>query len=290
MNCSVSSSLAALFSLLVLTTVQAQDSGSAATAEEIAAKLSDPNTTLASLNFNLDYVNYDGFLPGADGAQAWRLSFQPSFPYSLNDNTNFFLRPLIPVFFDQPVPVLGDQSLGPQSPFVKGSGLQLGDISFDAAVGKTLAGGIVLVGGLVATLPTATSKEVGLDQYLLGPEALIAKVTKRYSIGLLITHQWDIAGEDSFDTNVTGGQYFYTINLKDGWQIQGAPPFSYNHEAEKGEAWTLPLAAGVSKTAVIGKTPWKFGLQYWYYLKKPKALGPDFQLRLTISPVVTLPW
>ena len=60
-----------------------------------------------------------------------------------------------------------------------------------------------MVGGIVVTLPTATSESVGLDQYLLGPELLIAKVGRRGALGLLLTHQWAIAGEDSFDTSIT---------------------------------------------------------------------------------------
>ena len=30
---------------------------------------------------------------------------------------------------------------------------------------------------------------------------------------------WDIAGDDDFDTSITGGQYSYAFNLKNGWQI-----------------------------------------------------------------------
>ena len=264
--------------------------GEEPSAEEVARQLANPNTSLAMLNFNFDYVDYDGFLPGADGAEAWRLSFQPSFPYPLGDGKNFFLRPLIPVMYDQPVPVVGDQSIGPQTPFVTGSGLELGDISFDAAIGKSYSNGMILVGGMVATLPTATSDLVGLDQYLLGPEVLVAKVGAWGALGLLLTHQWDIAGEDSFDTSITGGQYFYTINLKNAWQIQGSPAFSYNHEAEDGQQWTLPMAVGLTKTTILNGKPWKFGVQYWHYLKKPDALGPDFQIRFTVTPVVPLPW
>jgi len=47
--------------------------------------------------------------------------------------------------------------------------------------------------------------------------------------GVLVSHQWDIAGEDAVSTCITGGQYFYSINLRDGWQIAGSPTFSYYH-------------------------------------------------------------
>ena len=73
-------------SLVCLTvSAQAQDEsdGTETSAAEIAQKLADPNATLGQLSFPLDYVSYGGDLPGADSQSAWKLSFQPSLPYSL---------------------------------------------------------------------------------------------------------------------------------------------------------------------------------------------------------------
>ncbi|MFZ0256296.1 MAG: hypothetical protein WAN46_11745 [Gammaproteobacteria bacterium] len=170
------------------------------------------------------------------------------------------------------------------------TGVQLGDISFDAALGKSLPGGYVVVGGVVGTLPTATDDALGLDQWLLGPEVALAKVSKWGVLGLLVSHQWDVAGEDSFSTSITGGQYFYTYNLSNGWQISSSPTFSYNHNAPSGQGWTLPIGFGVSKTAILGSRPWKFSLQYWQYVEQADVFGQDWQVRFTVTPVVSLPW
>ena len=242
------------------------------------------------MSFPLDYVAYEGDLPGADSQSAWKLSFQPSLPYSLSDEMNLFVRPLIPVFLDQPVPVVGDQGIGTQAPNFNGTGLQLGDIGFDVAVGKSFSNGMLVLGGVVGTLPTATDDDVGLDQYLLGPEVMVAKVGSWGAIGGLLTHQWDVAGEDDFDTNLTAGQYFFTYNLKKGWQISMSPTFSYNHEADSGNKLTFPLGFGMSKTMIFGGTPWRFNLQYWHYIEKPDLFGPEFQIRFSVTPVVPLPW
>ena len=164
------------------------------------------------------------------------------------------------------------------------------DISFDVAIGKTFPSKTVVVGGVVGTLDTATDDAVGLGQYLLGPEVMVAQVFDWGVLGTLVTHQWDVAGDDDFDTSITGGQYFYTINLSGGWQIQGSPTFSYNHEISSGEKWTLPLGTGIARTMMIGKTPWKFSLQYWHYVKQSDAIGPDYQIRFSFAPVVPLPW
>ena len=250
--------------------------------DDIAMQLSDPNSVLGTLNFNLDYITFKGDLPGASDQSATRLTFQPVFPYPINDTTNFYLRPAVPVVIAQDVPTITG---------FKNKGVELGDIGFDAAVGKSLPGGYVVVAGVVGTLPTATDDALGLDQWLLGPEVALGKVSKWGVLGLLVSHQWDVAGEDDFSTSITGGQYFYTFNLSDGWQISASPTFSYNHKAASGqEAWTLPVGVGVSKTTILGGQPWKFGLQYWDYVKQADAFGPDWDVRFTVTRVVSLPW
>ncbi len=251
-------------------------------AAEIAAALSDPNTTLGTMNFQFDYVAYQGDIPGSGGAEAQRMLFQPSLPYPLSESTNLFVRPAVPIIINQDVP-------DPRGGF-NSEGVDLGDVSFDASLGRSLPGGFVVLGGLTGTLPTATSDSLGRDQWLLGPEAAVAVVRPWGVLGLLVTQQWDVAGENDYDTNVTGGQYFYAFNLGNGLQINGSPTFAYDHEASGGNKWTFPLAIGVSQTLILGGRPWKFGIQYWHYIETPDLYGPDYQVRLTVSPVVKLPW
>jgi len=253
----------------------------AATADEVAKELANPNTVLGSLNFNLDYIAYKGDLPGASDQSALKLTFQPVLPVPISKDVNFYLRPAVPIIINQDVPGTGG---------FESKGIDLGDISFDAALGKSLPGGWVVVGGIVGTLPTATNDALGLDQWLLGPEAALAKIYKWGVLGMLVSHQWDIAGEDSYSTSITGGQYFYTYNLTNGWQISSSPTFSYNHKAASGQGWTVPAGFGVSKTTIMGGRPWKFGLQYWQYVKQADVFGPDWQVRFTVTPVVSLPW
>lgn len=260
---------------------------------EVAKELANPNTALGFMAFPIDYIAYTGDLPDAGSQDAYHLSFQPSIPYPLGEGVNLFVRPLIPVYIDQPTPiVVGNPLPGTDDreefEFYEG-GTELGDIGFDVAIGKTFSNGIVAVGGVVGTLDTATDDAIGLGQTLLGPEFLLGKGGNWGFVGLLVSHQWDVAGDDDFDTSITGGQYFYTYNLKNAWQIQAQPTWSYNHEAE-GEKWTFPLGIGVSKTTTMGKLPVKFSLQYWHYIEQADAFGPDYQVRFQVAPVVPLPW
>ena len=266
---------------------------------EIARELSNPNTTLGSLNFPIDYVSYKGDAPGASSQESWRVGFQPILPYQLNETTNLYVRPNIPVLFDQPTPIVFGADVSPsaggqfttQDSNFNNSDMELGDITFDIAIGKSFPSMTVLAAGVVGTLDTATDDAVGLGQTLFGPEIAAAQIFDWGVLGVLVTHQWDVAGDNDFDTSITAGQYFYTVNLEDGWQIKGSPAYSYNHEASNGEEkWTLPVGGGVAKTLRIGKTPWQFSLEYWHFVKQADSIGPDFQIRFQLGPVVPLPW
>lgn len=251
-------------------------------ASGVASELANPNTSLGVLAFPMDFVTYEGDLPGAGDQESFRINFQPSLPYPLGNGgqTKFFLRPLIPIIVDQPVFLNGQ---------FESEHLDLGDISFDAAVGKGFPNGVQVIGGIAGTLPTATSEPIAGDQLRLGPEFFLGRKMKWGFIGALVSHQWDVAGED-YDTSITAGQYFYTIDLKNAWQIQAQPTWSYNHKASSDNKLTLPLGIGISKTIIAGTTPWKFSLQYWHFVESPDDFGPDYQIRLQVGAVVPLPW
>ncbi|TDG14688.1 hypothetical protein E2F43_00100 [Seongchinamella unica] len=143
--------LAGLALALAATGVSAQDEQSNV---EIARELANPNTTLGILNFNLDYTSYKGDLTAADGQEAYRVRVQPVLPCPLREGVNLFVRPNFPVLYEQPIPRVGDADFFPtgdgQFGILSGafndSGVALGDIGCDVAIGKTLPSKMVLVG------------------------------------------------------------------------------------------------------------------------------------------------
>jgi len=264
------------------------DKGGAAvpSAAEIAAELTDPNTPLGILTTLFDYKTFDGTVPGASEQSAQTITFQPSLPYPLEDGKVLFFRPSIPLIVDQPVAdAVGG---GFQS-----KGVELGDIGYDASMGFTHqvdAGKNIILAGVSGAIPSATDKAVGSDQWLLGPLLGFTAVRKWGSVGGLLFHQWDIGGEDPFDTNITGGQYVYNINLKNAWQITGSPTWSYDHNADSDNALTFPLGVGLAKAIIFKGRPWTMSIEYWNYVASPDVFGPQHQIRLSIAPIVPLPW
>ena len=278
-----------------------QTKGDAKSASEIAKELSNPNTTLGTMNFNFDYINYQGDLPKAGSQNSVNMGFQPILPVPLSKTVNLFVRPNIPVYFTQPT--FGVNGFENQ-------GFNLGNISADVAVGKTFPSKTVGVLGLFGSFRTATNEALKSPYTLIGPEIAVGQIFKWGVLGLLVTHGWSvnkyedptagrvsILGNDVFvatnageTASITSGQYFYIVSVGNGWQITGTPTYSYNHKADKGNKLTLPIGTGVTKVSIFGKLPMKFSLQYWYYVASPDAFGPQHQVRLTISPVVPLPW
>lgn len=252
--------------------------GGADDAAAVARDLANPNATRGSLGSLVDLISYRGDLPDADGQLGIRFSFQPSLPYPVAEGVNLFLRPLVPLVVKQPV--FGENGF-------EDRGVALGDIVVDAALGKTWKSGWVTLVGVFASLPTATDDALGSGSTALGPEALLGKMIKGGFLGVLVNNSWSLDGDGP---TVTGGQYFYTVNLKNAWQIKAQPTFSYVHDQPDGQGLSFPLGTGLAKTVVLGKTPVQLNAQYWYFVASPDLFGAAHQLRLQITPVVKLPW
>ena len=278
----------------------AQEPEAEKSTEQIAIDLANPNTTLGTMNFNFDYVNYQGDLPKAGSQNSFVMGFQPVLPIPLSNSVNLFVRPQIPLYFTQPT--YGANGFENQ-------GVSLGNISADIAIGKTFPSKTIGIIGAFGSFRTASNEALRSNYTLLGPELMFAQITNWGVFGLMVNHAWSVnkldADPDSFtiladdmwataaggeSASITAGQYFYVVNLKNGWQIQGNPTYSYNHKAEKGNRLTLPIGTGATKVMFFGKMPIKFNLQYWYYVASPEAFGPQHQIRFTVSPVIPLPW
>ena len=293
------------YSLLILLIAQlsrAQENAQLNSAEETAKKLANPNATIGQFFIPIDYIHYNGDLNGASDQNAFKISLQPSLPYAVKKGQNIFFRPLIPFIVSQP-------TISEEGAFIQESA-ELGDIGYDLAYGISYPSKWMTLFGITGTIPSATKADLGSGRWMLGPEVFVGKATGWGFAGVLVTQSWSLnknkvdntpdpddfgyIGEayypDSDALSVLSGQYMYTVNLKNAWQIQGQPVYVYNHKAKKGNRLTFPLGTGVSKTIMAGKMPMKFNLQYWYYVARAEAFGPQHQVRFQIIPVVNLPW
>jgi hypothetical protein len=254
-------------------------------ASDLAKELANPNTTRGQLSFPIDFTHYNGSLPGASSRNGMTLNFQPSLPIPLSEGVNLFVRPLIPIYITQP-------TYGPDG--FDQQGIKLGNISADVAFGKTWPSKVITLIGVFGSFPTATADELRSKEVTLGPEVMVAKIWNWGVLGLLVNQAWGLGETNTTDltenASITGGQYFYVINLQKGWQIGGQPTWSYNNRASGNNKFTFPFGIGPTKVTNFGRLPIKLSLQYWYYLAAPETFGPQHQIRFTFTPVVRLPW
>jgi len=263
----------------------AQEAHEGKSADEIAKELANPASSLAFLTFKNQFRTYKGDLPDADDQSNYTLLFQPVFPFPLADTAsggkaNLYIRPAIPLLFDQPVPKAGGASLDWDGVTA------LGDIGFDVAYGVTEKSGFIWAFGAVGTLPTATDSAVAGKQWRLGPEFILAKSSEKSLIAIFPSHQWNVAGwgegkDNSFST--TQIQPIIKYLPGGGWAVGSSPIMAYDW---KGEEWTIPLNLTVSKTVKWGSTPVKIELDANYYVEQPDAFGPEWMVGLNITPVV----
>ncbi|MFD1316468.1 hypothetical protein [Namhaeicola litoreus] len=287
--------------LLMIDPLFAQRDEQVKSSADLAKELANPNATVGQMLFPIDFIGYHGDLSDASGQSATIINFQPSLPIPLSEGLNLYVRPLIPMYISQPT--ITPNGFEQESSF--------GNISADVAVGKTWPSKWITLVGVFGGFRTASNEALRASYTTLGPEFMVAKLTGFGALGIIVSHAWSVGSAKDADpfsstiladsnwmtanavqdgVSITAGQYFYTINLENGWQVTASPTYAYNHNASDGNKLTLPLGTGVQKVVKAGKMPIRFGAQYWYYVASPDAFGPQHQLRLTIAPVIPLPW
>jgi len=153
-------------------------------------------------------------------------------------------------------------------------------------------GDIVAAAGLTTQFPTGTSGFTN-NVYAIGPAAVGAWIGERFIAGML-GQFWTKVGEGGqpdppSDFNFLSLQGFYFLNFPGGWQVGGTPIISADFEAKSGDKWTVPIGLGVFKTQLFkigkGMMPIKFGWEIEYVWQRPDTFGPEWIMKITITPI-----
>ena len=89
--------------------------------------------------------------------------------------------------------------------------------------------------------------------------------------------------------NLTDIQPIIRYRLSPSTNIGMAPNIQYNWDAKSGEKLRLPVGFGASTVLMLGKLPLGVGFEYYYYLDKPDAFGPEHMIRFYFTPVLPAP-
>lgn len=271
-----------LLSLLSIPTLLAQAENKK-TADEMAAELSNPANSNASLASSIQIFQHAGDLPDANEQTTTQYLFQPAIPFKINNSgKNLLFRPAVPLSISQPA--WGDNGFEDES-------WVLGDVGYDLVYAGTSKTGTIFGWGIAGTIPTGDSLISG-EQWRVGPEVFFGTAKKWGVIGALLNHQVDVSdNDDRGDFSKTSMQYFYAFPMGKGEAIGSGPIISYDHKAKSGQELTLPIGVGWSKTMVSDTGAInKFAIDVQYFVVKPDDFGPEWLLKFTWTPVVSLPW
>jgi hypothetical protein len=247
--------------------------GSRSAAEELARKLQDPLANLRVLNTE---NNFD-FGTGNEELSA-TFFIQPVYAIS-REKLNIVLRGVIPLVGLAPEaqkPVVGDP-LPPGTSDLWG----LADSQFMAFFSPKSKSKFKWGGGPLISAPTHTDSKLSGAKWGAGPALIgVGTVGSQWTYAVIGTQVW---GQDGYSTSNLQPMLFYNIPGTDGWAINYNAMWAYNHDANKGDRWTIPLGLSVSKPWVL-KSGHAIDASIGAYINVVKPDGAaDWTFRWTIG-------
>ncbi len=264
--------------------------------DEIAKELSNPVTSLTSIATILNTVFSRVACPPPMMRPPLSTHCGPQCRYLLNNGKYILIRASIPINGEQPIYEADEQyppflirqlasTIPADGTFDNEHGhSHLGDIGYDVAYGGVSDNGFIGMFGVAGVIPASQDLSQSVDQFQLGPEVVIGKVTSWGVYGAWLTHLTRVYGEDEWDTNMTSLKIFFAYGLGHGWQVFSNPVIQYDWEGDSDNKLFLPIGAGVSKTTRIGSMPLKLAFEVQKYIVSPDSIGPDWLFTFSFTP------
>ena len=280
------------------------DSGGGADSErslsELAIEMTNPFGSVFSVFNHLEYTGFQGDLEGAGDQNRSNLDVLVSFPFLLDSGRRIVTRMNFPINLGEPTyftptrdyvewGIRQDADILPNgNPWFDGHG-HLSDISWDVAWGGVNENGWITGIGIAGVLPTGQDGSIERDQYLLGPDLTLGKVSDWGILGARLRHLTDVADVvDTIDysTNETHLEVFFNYPLNNRWSIVSSPTLVYDWEATSGNHLLLPLGGGVSRMMRWFGVPVKMDMELEYYVASADTFGPEWLARFSLSPAI----
>ncbi len=255
---------------------------------DVGNKLANPLSDLWALSSSFNAPqSFDGDLNTGDPEVGGLMVFQPVMPIPLYgegaDQWRMITRPVVPLIFNRPVPK------GPNQ-FRDIGGI--GDIQLPLLLAPSdrISGHFILGGGPIFQLPSATSHDLGQNQWAMGPAVVVGYKTEKATFGVFPNYFWKIgsAGQRAGTPDISQMSllYFFNYKLPDAWQVGFNPTITYNDKASSGNKWNVPIGLYVGKTVRVGKLPVNIKVGGEYSVVSEDIFGQRFQLRFQITPVI----
>jgi len=238
-------------------------------AEELAKLAQNPVGNLISLPFQ----NNSNLNVGTQKATQNILNIQPVIPISVSNDWNVITRTILPV--------ISTPSIFPTGSRIDG----IGDVVFTAFLSPAHPGKWIWGAGPVVQLPVNSSKELGNNNWGMGPSAVVLHLDPDdpWLYGVLVNNIWSLSSSQQ------GGAYnngliqpFLNYNTPSGLYLTSSPIATVNWNAASGQQWTVPVGGGLGKIFHLGGVPVNASIAAYYNVIKPD-LGPNWQIRAQVQ-------
>ena len=239
-----------------------------ADSNDLAKDLSNPVANLVSVPFQF---NFDDNIGADENTQRYQLNIQPVIPIELNQNWNLISRTILPVNYQT-----YDHSN-------KSDDWGTGDIvqSLFLSPSQTGANGITWGVGTAMLLPTASEKQLGADQYGLGPTAVILKQSAGWTFGALANHVWAVENHgDLEDVSSTFFQPFMSYTYPSSLTLTLNSETTYDWNSKKA---SIPINVTATKIVNLNGQLISIGGGARYWAHDTDASPKDFGVRLIAS-------
>jgi len=248
---------------------------------ETGAKLSNPVSDVWALFTEFDFSFFDGNTQQGDSKFGSAMLFQPVMPFPLTDDLRLITRPTIPIVWSQPRPDGFDKTNWDTG---------IGDISLPLLMAPQMESWI-FAAGPVLTLPTSTNDALGRQQWQLGPAVALGYKTPDWVLGVFPQYFFKVGSRGDKNNEVKDASnmsllWWGFVNLPNAWQVGTNPTITYDHQAESGNRWNVPIGLTVAKTVRLGGIPVKIQVGAEYSVVSQDDFGKRANFKINFIPVI----
>jgi hypothetical protein len=153
-----------------------------------------------------------------------------------------------------------------------------------------ITGHFIAGAGPIFLFPSATTHDIGQQQWAMGPAVVLGYKTENATFGVFPNYFWKIgsAGQDNDEPDISQMSllYFFNYKLPDAWQVGFNPTISYDNKAPSDNRWNVPVGLFIGKTVRFGRLPVNIKVGGEYSVVSQEDFGQTFQFRFQITPVI----
>jgi hypothetical protein len=135
----------------------------------------------------------------------------------------------------------------------------LGDSTFFGYFVPPNEGKLIWGFGPVLQVPTHTNKNLGVNQWAVGPSLIMVIQPGKWSVFGIIDNAWSFAGSENNHVNMLNFQYQAVRLFSKNWFFITNWTVVADWKAPRSEQWTIPIGGGGGKSFKL------FGDQYQVY-------------------------